>query len=324
MGSIASTTAHAPAGKRRAGRGAGPGRRPRGGPATARRRQGLAAWLFALPFMLVFSVFMLVPLVSSFLMSFTDFRGSDAQTPFNVGFVGLKQYTDLFGDAQFRKAMVNTSYVVIFGIPLTMAIALALAVALNSGITRFRTAFRVGFYTPVVTSIVAVAVVWRFILQPDGLLNTMLGWIGVTGPDWLHSTTWALPSLIVMTAWRNMGTLMIIFLAGLQNVPAELHEAALVDGASAWQRFRRITLPLLRPTLLLGAVLLSVGYLQFFEESFVMTQGGPLDSTLSVSYFTYDQFGFGKYGYASAASYVLFTAIAALSMLQFRLLRTKD
>ncbi|MGQ4363549.1 carbohydrate ABC transporter permease [Streptomyces sp. SAS_272] len=321
---MAPTTAHAPAGRRRAGRGAGPEGRPRGGPATARRQQGLAAWLFALPFMLVFGVFMLVPLVSSFLMSFTDFRSSDAQTPFNVSFVGLKQYSDLFGDAQFRKAMVNTAYVVIFGIPLTMAVALALAVALNSGITRFRTVFRVGFYTPVVTSIVAVAVVWRFILQPDGLLNTMLGWVGIGGTDWLHSTTWALPSLIVMTAWRNMGTLMIIFLAGLQNVPWEVHEAAIMDGASAWQRFRRITLPLLRPTLLLGAVLLSVGYLQFFEESFVMTQGGPLDSTLSVSYFTYDQFGFGKYGYASAASYVLFTVIAALSVLQFRLLRTKD
>lgn len=317
---MASASTGAPAGTRRAGRGV----RPRSGISAVRRRQGLAAWLFALPFMLVFGVFMLVPLISSFLMSFTDFRSSDVQTPFAVGFVGLKQYTDLFGNPQFRKAMVNTAYVVVVGIPLTMAVALALAVALNSGITRFRTLFRVGFYTPVVTSIVAVAVVWRFILQPDGLFNTVLGWVGISGPDWLNSTTWALPSLIVMTAWRNMGTLMVIFLAGLQNVPGEVHEAAIVDGASAWQRFRRITLPLMRPTLLLGAVLLSVAYLQFFEESFVMTQGGPLDSTLSVSYFTYNQFGYGKYGLASAASYVLFTVIAALSLIQFRLLRPKD
>ena len=291
---------------------------------TERRRQGLAAWLFALPFMLVFAVFALVPLVSSFVMSFTDFRSTDAQTPFDVGFVGLQQYTNLFGDPQFRKSMVNTAYVVVLGIPVTMAVALALAVALNNGITRFRTVFRVGFYTPVVTSIVAVAVVWRFILQPDGMLNTVLGWVGISGPDWLHSTTWALPSLIVMTVWRNMGTLMVIFLAGLQSIPAEVQEAAVMDGANGWQRFRRITLPLLRPTLLLGAVMLSVGYLQFFEESFVMTQGGPLDSTLSVGYFTYNQFGFGKYGYAAAASYVLFAVIAALSLLQFRLLRTKD
>ena len=321
---MASTTAPAPAGGRRARRGAGPGHPPGGGPMTERRRQGLAAWLFALPFMLVFVVFALVPLVSSFVMSFTDFRSTDAQTPFGVDFVGLQQYTALFGDPQFRKSMVNTAYVVVLGIPVTMAVALALAVALNNGITRFRTVFRVGFYTPVVTSIVAVAVVWRFILQPDGMLNTMLAWVGISGPDWLHSTTWALPSLIVMTVWRNMGTLMVIFLAGLQNIPAEVQEAAVMDGANAWQRFRRITLPLLRPTLLLSAVLLSVGYLQFFEESFVMTQGGPLDSTLSVSYFTYNQFGFGKYGYAAAASYVLFAVIAALSVLQFRLLRTKD
>ncbi len=321
---MANSTSSAPAGTRRSGRGAVTPTRTRSRGSSARRREGLAAWLFALPFVLVFGVFMLVPLVSSFAMSFTDFLSSDAQTPFSVDFVGFRQYVALFEDPQFRQAMLNTGIVVVFGIPLTMALALALAVALNSGITKFRTLFRVGFYTPVVTSIVAVAVVWRFILQPDGLLDTMLSWIGISGPNWLQSTTWALPSLIVMTAWRNMGTLMVIFLAGLQNVPQEVQEAAIMDGAGPWQRFRRITMPLLRPTLLLGAVLLSVAYLQFFEESFVMTQGGPLDSTLSVTYFTYNQFGFGKYGYASAASYVLFAVIAALSTLQFRILRPKD
>ena len=174
------------------------------------------------------------------------------------------------------------------------------------------------------TSIVAIAVVWRFILQPDGLLNNVLSWVGITGPDWLNSTTWAMPALILMAVWRNMGTLMIIFLAGLQTIPEDIKEAAGIDGASAWQRFTKITLPLLRPTLLLGAVLSSVGYLQFFEEPFVMTKGGPLDSTLSISYFTFNQFGFGKYGYASAASYVLFVAIALLSIVQFRALRSKD
>jgi len=289
-----------------------------------RRRQALIAWLFALPFVLFFGIFMLLPLVSSFVMSFTDFRSSDVQNPLNVDLVGLGQYAALFENPQFRQSMLNTAYFVVVGIPLTMAVALALAVALNSGITRFRTAFRVGFYTPVVTSIVAVAVVWRFILQDTGLLNQALTWVGVVGPDWLNSTTWAMPSLIVLTTWRNMGTLVIIFLAGLQNVPVELQEAAFVDGANAWQRFRRITLPILRPTLLLGAVLLSVAYLQFFEEAFVMTQGGPLDSTLSVTYFTYDQFGFGEYGFASAASYVLFVAIVLLSLVQFRAFRSLD
>ena len=189
---------------------------------------------------------------------------------------------------------------------------------------KFRTVFRVGFYTPVVTSIVAVAVVWKFILQQDGLLNTVLSWVGISGPDWLNSTTWAMPALILMAVWRNMGTLMIIFLAGLQTIPEDVKEAAAIDGANAWQRFIRITLPLMRPTLLLGAVLLSVGYLQFFEEPYVMTKGGPLDATLSISYFTFNQFGFGKYGYASAASYVLFVVIALLSLVQFRALRSKD
>ncbi|MBT2555539.1 sugar ABC transporter permease [Arthrobacter sp. ISL-5] len=282
------------------------------------------AWGFALPFVALFGVFMLVPLISSFAMSFTDFTSRDVQNPFSVGFVGLEQYGRLFANPQFLHSMLNTGYFVIVGIPLTMAVALGLAVALNSGIKRFRTVFRVGFYTPVVTSIVAIAVVWRFILQPDGLMNTVLGAVGIQGPDWLNSTTWAMPAMILMAVWRNMGTLMIIFLAGLQNVSAEMLEAAEVDGANAWQRFTRITLPTLRPTLLLGAVLLSVGYLQFFEEPFVMTKGGPLDSTLSISYFTFNQFGFGQYGLASAASYVLFVAIALLSLVQFRALRSKD
>jgi multiple sugar transport system permease protein len=289
-----------------------------------RRKQALVGWLFALPYVLTFAIFMLVPLVSSFLMSFTDFTSRDVQDPLGVDFVGLQQYTDLFGNPQFRKSMVVTAYFVVVGIPLTMIVALALALALNSGIHRFRTAFRVGFYTPVVTSIVAVAVVWRFILQDDGLINAMLGWIGIHGPDWLNSTTWAMPAMILMAVWRNMGTLMVIFLAGLQTIPESVKEAAAIDGAGRWTILRLITLPLLRPTLLLGAVLLSVGYLQFFEEPYVMTKGGPLDSTLSVTYFTFNQFGFGKYGTASAASYVLFVAIALLSLVQFRALRPKD
>ncbi|QOT16084.1 carbohydrate ABC transporter permease [Paenarthrobacter sp. YJN-5] len=302
----------------------GAGRPPLRRNNARRRRNAIVAWLFALPFVLVFAVFMLGPLVSSFLMSFTDFRARDIDQPLAVGFVGFDQYAELFENKQFLHSLANTAYFVVVGIPLTTALALALAVALNNGITRFRTAFRVGFYTPVVTSIVAVAVVWRFILQPDGLLNVILGAFGITGPDWLNSTTWSMPALILLAVWRNLGTLMIIFLAGLQNVSEEVLEAAAMDGANAWQRFMRITLPMLRPTLLLGTVLLSVGFLQFFEEPFVMTKGGPLDSTLSISYFTYNQFGFGKYGLASAASYVLFVAIALLSLLQFKALRSKD
>jgi multiple sugar transport system permease protein len=258
-------------------------------------------------------------------MSFTDLRAADVRNPLAVEAVGLANYADLFSDETFRQAAFNTAYFVVVGVPLTMGVALAVAVGLNSGITRFKAFFRVGYYLPVVTSIVAVAVVWRFLLEPDsGLVNTVLGYVGIDGPSWLNSTTWAMPSLIVMAAWRNMGYLVVIFLAGLQLVPKELHEAAAIDGAGAWNRFRHITLPMLRPTLLFGAVVTMIGYLQFFEEPFVMTQGGPLDKTLSLAYYTYNQFGFGNYSYAAAMAYVLFVVIALVTAVQFRVLGRRD
>jgi multiple sugar transport system permease protein len=273
--------------------------------------------------MLLFVVFTAGPIISSLYMSLTDIKSRDLRSPFAVGFVGLENYAHILGDSSFRQSAYNTAYFVIIGVPLTLGIALAAAMALDKGITRFRTLFRVGYYTPVVTSIVAVAVVWRFLLRQDvGLFNTILGWVGIHGPDWLGSTTWAMPSLIAMASWRNFGTAMIIFLAGLQSVPVMLQEAAAIDGASSWQRFRHITLPLLRPTMLFVMVTTTIGYVQFFEEPFVMTNGGPLDSTKSMSMFTYEQFGFGNYGFASAAGYVLFVIIVALSAMQFRFFRS--
>ena len=240
-----------------------------------RRRRTILAWGFALPFAVVFCVFMLIPLLSSMAMSFTDITSKDLRTPFNVNFVGLDQYITLFHDHRFLHALGVPGIFVLVGLP----------------------------------------------IQKDGLLNSLLAVFGIAGPDWLHDTRYALPALMVMTIWRNMGTLMIIFLAGLQAIPEELKEAAAIDGAGTWRTFRSITLPLLKPTLLLGAVLLSVAYLQFFEESFVMTQGGPLDSTLSAAYYVYQKFGFGQYGIASAASWVLFIIIALVSVLQFRILK---
>ncbi len=294
----------------------------RGARGTSRRT--LVAWGFAAPFMVLFLVFLAGPIIASFFMSFTDMTTRDLRSPLNIEVVGFANYVALFQDPRFVRSLVNTAAFVVVGVPLTMALALLVALALDKGITRFRTVFRVGYYAPVVTSIVAIAIVWRFILQPDGLLNGFLGLFGITGPNWLESTTWALPSLILMAVWRNIGTLMVIFLAGLQGVPREHHEAAMVDGANAVQRFANITIPALRPTLLFAAVITGIGFLQFFEEPFVMTQGGPLDATLSTAMYTYDQFGFGNYAYASAASYVLFLAIVALSLVQFRLLGKRD
>jgi multiple sugar transport system permease protein len=291
-------------------------------PATA--QQTMVAWGFALPFFVLFLVFMLGPVVMSLLMAFTDLRSTDLQNPLAVNFVGLENFADLAQDPQFRRAVTNTLYFVVVGVPLTMVLGLAAAVGLNTGITKFRTTFRTGYYLPYVTSIVAVAVLWRFMLdERRGLVNRFLGIFGVDAPDWLHSTTWAMPALIVMASWRSLGFLMVVFLAGLQGIPGQLYEAAKIDGATAWQRFRYITLPLMRPTLLFGSVITGIGYLQFFEEPFVMTQGGPLDSTLSVALHIYNQFGFGNYAYAAAMGYALFVAIVGLTAVQFRLLRSQ-
>ncbi|GGL39108.1 carbohydrate ABC transporter permease [Phycicoccus endophyticus] len=293
--------------------------------ASAARAEGRAAWILALPFCLLFLAFTAWPVLQSLFMSFTDTRSRDLRTPFAVDFVGLDNYTKAFADPVFRRAMLNTAYFVLVGVPLTLTIALAAAVALNRGIHRFRSVFRLGFYTPVITSIVAVAVVWRFLLQEDaGLVNTVLGWVGIDGPNWLGDQHWSMPALILMATWRNFGTGMIIFLAGLQSVPWQLHEAAAIDGASAWQRFRHVTLPMLRPTILFVSVTTGIGYLQFFEEPFVMTSGGPLNSTISMSMYTYNQFGFGNYGYAASLSYVIFVLVAVVTAIQFRLLREGD
>jgi len=290
-----------------------------------RRRRALTGWLFAAPFTVLFAVFMAVPVVASLAMSFTDLRSTDLRNPWSVDLVGLDNYVRLLSDALFRRAAVNTLVFVVVGVPLTIVAGLAAATALNSALVRFRAAFRVGFYLPVVTSIVAIAVVWRFLLDPEaGLVNNLLRVVGIDGPNWLGDSSLALPSITVMAAWRNFGFLMVIFLAGLQAVPADLYEAARIDGAGRWAQFRHVTLPMLRPTLLFGAVVTGIGYLQLFEEPFVMTRGGPLSSTLSVSYHIYNQFGFGNYGYAAAASYVLFVGIVALSALQFRLLRSSE
>jgi len=273
--------------------------------------------------MLLFVVFTAGPVISSLYMSFTDIKARDLRSPFAVGFVGFENFAHVLGDDAFRQTAFNTAYFVLIGVPLTLGIALASALALDKGITKFRTLFRVGYYTPVVTSIVAVAVVWRFLLREDvGLVNNVLAVFGVQGPDWLGSSTWAMPSLIVMSSWRNFGTAMIIFLAGLQSVPVMLQEAAAIDGASAWQRFRHITLPLLRPTMLFVAVVTVIGYVQVFEEPFVMTNGGPLNTTKTLSMFTYQQFGFGNYGFASAAAYLLFIVIVCLTAVQFRFFKS--
>ncbi|HEX2368210.1 MAG TPA: sugar ABC transporter permease [Acidimicrobiia bacterium] len=297
----------------------GAGRQRRGA------KQNLIGWSFALPFLVLFAVFVAGPILASLGMSFTDMRIADIRNPFAVDIVGFENYAALFQDERFLRAAANTAYFVVVAMPLTMAAGLAIALGLNQAIVKFRTVFRVGFYLPVVASVVAISVVWRLILNEEtGLINGILGVFGIDGPGWLTTPELAMPSIIAMTVWRNLGYQMVIFLAGLQAIPLMLYEAADIDGANRWAKFRYVTLPLLRPTLLFSAVITLIGYLQFFEEPFVMTEGGPLDATLSVSMYVINQFGFGNYGYAASISYVLFLAIAVLTFIVFRFLRPQD
>jgi multiple sugar transport system permease protein/raffinose/stachyose/melibiose transport system permease protein len=287
-------------------------------------REDLVGWAFAAPFVILFLLFLAFPIAASLALSFTSFGLRDLQSPIGATFVGLQNYIDLLGDPKFWTSLLNTVYFVVIGVPVTLAIGLLIANALNRGVNRLKTTFRVGYYLPVITSIVAIAVVWRFLLNPDvGLVNMLLKAVGIDGPAWLANPATAMPSIIAMAVWRNLGFAMIVFLAGLQAIPAVLYEAASIDGAGSRQSFRYITLPMLRPTILFMTVITTIGYLQLFEEPFVMTGGGPLDSTLSVTMYMYQQgFTFFHQGYASAIAYVLFVIVAFVAFLQFKFLRS--
>lgn len=291
--------------------------------AMSRGRENLTGWVFAFPFVAIFLVFLAGPIIATFLMSFTDFGLRDLRNPLGADWIGVKNYTNLLEDKKFLRAILNTTYFVVAGLPLTIMTGLLVAIGLNQGLGRLTAFFRVGYYLPVVTSIVAIAVVWRYLVNPDlGLINRVLGLVGLEGYNWLGNPALAMPTIIAMAVWRNLGSTMVIFLAGLQTIPKEMYEAAHIDGAGRWAAFRHITLPLLRPTMLFAVVITSIGYLQLFEEPFVMTKGGPLDRTLSVSMYLYQQgFNFFHQGYASAMAYILFAAIVVLAIVQFRLLR---
>ncbi|HEX6479470.1 MAG TPA: sugar ABC transporter permease [Ktedonobacteraceae bacterium] len=281
------------------------------------------AWLFASPWMIIFVVFMAAPIIASLILSFTDFGVANIANPFNLNFIGFQNYVKLVHDPAFITAVLNTLEFVLVGIPLNIALGLLIAVGLNRGVNAFRSIFRVGYYLPVVTSIIAVAVVWRYLYDPDvGLINNVLHLVGLPGVNWLGNPNLAMPSIIVMAVWRNVGGAMIVFLAGLQAIDKGLYEAARIDGAGAFARFRSITLPMLQPTMLFVVVTTSIGFLQVFQEPFVMTAGGPLNRTLTVSMYLYQQgFNFFNQGYASAIAYVMFVVIAIVALVQFRLLR---
>jgi multiple sugar transport system permease protein len=282
-----------------------------------------AAWCFAGPALLVISVFFFLPVLAALAMSLTDFDIYALANLDNLRFVGLHNYVQLLQTPLFWQALGNTLYFVVAGVPLSIAASLGAALLLHSRLTRFKGLFRTAFFAPVVTSLVAVAVIWRYLLHTRyGMINYGLGELGISPVDWLNDPHWAMPAIILFALWKNFGYNMIIFLAGLQSIPDDLYEAAGLDGAGVWSQFRYITWPMLGPTLLMVSILSMSGYFQLFAEPYVMTQGGPVQSTVSVLYFMYEQgFKWWNLGAASAVAFVLFAIMFCVTLLQLRFAR---
>jgi multiple sugar transport system permease protein len=282
-----------------------------------------AAWWFLAPALLVLGLFFLLPVIAALALSLTDYDLYALADIHNLRFVALHNYWALLHRPLFWSALGNTFYFVVVGVPLSIGASLAAALLLNSPLARIKPFFRTALFAPVVTTVVAVAVIWRYLFNTKyGLVNYGLAEIGIHPIDWLGDPHWAMPTIIAFAVWKNFGYNMIILLAGLQAIPLDLYEAARIDGASAPRQFWHITLPMLKPTMLMVGILTVAGYFQLFAEPYVMTEGGPLQSTVSVLYLMYeDGFKWWNLGAASAVAFTLFAIIFAVTTLLLKLSR---
>jgi multiple sugar transport system permease protein len=296
--------------------GARPMETRRGGFSPLRRQETIAGYLFLLPNILGFLVFSSIPVLATFSISLLDWDLIRAPR-----FVGIDNYVKLLtDDVLFRKVLLNTAYYVVGTVPAGVILSLLLALAMNANV-RGIAIFRAIFFIPVISASVAVAMMWRWLYNTDfGLINLALASIGVKGVPWLSSTAWAMPAVIIMAVWKTLGYNMVIFLAGLQSIPIHLHEAAAIDGANGYQRFRHITLPLLAPTTFFVLVISGISSFQVFDLAFVLTKGGPGDATNTMVMYIYAQaFQFFHMGYAASIAWVLFAIIFAVTLLQHQL-----
>ncbi len=285
------------------------------------KSEARAALLFLAPAIVLLTVFFFAPVIAGFALSLTDFDLYTLGDPQNVRIVGIRNYQELLSSSIFWTAFANTMYFALVGGPLTVAVSLAAALLVNARLTRFKSLFRTMYFAPVVTTLVAVSIVFKYLYHPRfGMLNRFLDTIGLPQPDWLGNPKLAMLAIILLAVWKGFGYTMIIFIAGLQQIPEELYEAARLDGAGAWKQFRHVTLPMLAPTFLFVGVVVAIGQLQIFAEPYVMTQGGPLNKTVTMVMLMYQQgFKFWEMGYAAAVAFVLFLVIGAATLLQIKM-----
>ncbi|SFF86489.1 multiple sugar transport system permease protein [Planifilum fulgidum] len=281
------------------------------------KRSVRSAYLLISPYLLFLAVFLIYPVFFSIWLTFHDWNIVSPEIPF----VGLENYRRLLGDELFYKALWNTFRFIMINIPLQIVLALLLAVALNQPI-KGRGFFRAAYFLPVVTSGVVISFLWSWMLSTDdGIINEVLGWFGIGPVPWLTSETWSIPSIAWVAAWKNLGYYVVIFLAGLQSIPKTLYEAARIDGAGPVQIFFRITLPMLNPAMLLVLVMSTINGFQLFTEPFIMTGGGPANSSLSVVMYIYkNAFQSLDMGYAATIGLALALIILTVSLLQKKLL----
>ena len=284
-------------------------------------RQERAAWLFSAPVLVIIALVFVLPTALAMALSVTDYSIYALADWANLRFVGLGNFIDLFSTPLFWRAIGNTALFALLGVPIAIGASLAVALLLNDATVRWKPLWRVLLFAPYVTSIVATAAVWRFLFnERSGLINRALAAVGAAPVDWLGNPHTSIPAILIFVTWKIFGYNMIVFTAALSAVPQDLMEAAWLDGAGRWGCFRHVTLPAIGPTLLLAAVMSVAGFLQIFAEPYVMTLGGPAQSTTTVLYFMFDEgFKWWNLGQASAVAFVLFLMILALTMVQTRI-----